>query len=79
MPRVELPIAWLTKLGIDGMVFDGSETDRQQVAALIQERSGALLPLLNSRSDAYRFCLEQVVTINTAAAGGDPHLLSGAN
>jgi RHH-type proline utilization regulon transcriptional repressor/proline dehydrogenase/delta 1-pyrroline-5-carboxylate dehydrogenase len=75
MQHAVLPIAWLTTLGIDGVVFDGSDTDTLRMAAQMQERSGPLLPLLSSASDAFRFCLEQTVTVNTAAAGGDPHLL----
>jgi RHH-type proline utilization regulon transcriptional repressor/proline dehydrogenase/delta 1-pyrroline-5-carboxylate dehydrogenase len=75
LPHAELPHAWLTSLDIDGVAFDGSEVDTQRVAAYLQQRSGALLPLLDSGTDAYRFCLEQTITVNTAAAGGDPHLL----
>lgn len=74
-----LPSSWLTQLEIDGAVFDGSEECRQKLAALLATREGPLLPLLSSRDDIDRFGIEQTVTINTAAAGGDPRLLALAN
>jgi RHH-type proline utilization regulon transcriptional repressor/proline dehydrogenase/delta 1-pyrroline-5-carboxylate dehydrogenase len=75
LPPAHVPSAWLTTLAIDGVVFDGSETEAHRIADCLQQRRGALLPLLSSTADEFRFCLEQTVTINTAAAGGDPHLL----
>jgi RHH-type transcriptional regulator, proline utilization regulon repressor / proline dehydrogenase / delta 1-pyrroline-5-carboxylate dehydrogenase len=75
MPTGQIAAPWLTTLEIDGVVFDGSENNRHAIANLLQQRSGAILPLLCSTDDMYRFCLEQTVTVNTAAAGGDPHLL----
>jgi RHH-type proline utilization regulon transcriptional repressor/proline dehydrogenase/delta 1-pyrroline-5-carboxylate dehydrogenase len=71
--------AWLTDLEIDGVVFDGNAECRQRIAALLNRRDGALLPLLSSNDDINRFGIEQTVTINTAAAGGDPRLLTLAN
>jgi RHH-type proline utilization regulon transcriptional repressor/proline dehydrogenase/delta 1-pyrroline-5-carboxylate dehydrogenase len=78
MPHAHLPIAWLMTPDIDGVVFDGSDSDAHRIAAHLQERQGPLIPLLSSTVEAYRFCLEQTVTVNTAAAGGDPHLLGMA-
>ncbi len=72
----QLPISWITELAIDGVVFDGQPDCRQRLAALLAERDGALLPLLSSRDDIDRFGIEQTVTVNTAAAGGDPRLLA---
>jgi len=76
LPGSGLPSSWLAELHIDGIVFDGLEADRQRIARLLANRPGALLPLLSSGDDTYRFCLEQTVTVNTAAVGGDPFLLS---
>ncbi|HYM35620.1 MAG TPA: aldehyde dehydrogenase family protein, partial [Steroidobacteraceae bacterium] len=76
LPTARIPSAWLTELAIDGVVFDGSNFDRNVIATQLNTRKGALLPLLSSHDDLYRFCLEQTVTINTAAAGGDPRLLA---
>jgi delta 1-pyrroline-5-carboxylate dehydrogenase len=75
MPHAQIPGAWLATLDIDGVVFDGNTEDKHRIAAYLQRRSGPLLPLLSSTDDIYRFCWEQSITINTAAAGGDPHLL----
>jgi RHH-type proline utilization regulon transcriptional repressor/proline dehydrogenase/delta 1-pyrroline-5-carboxylate dehydrogenase len=75
MPQAQIPGAWLADLIIDGVVFDGSTEDKHRIAAYLQRRSGPLLPLLSGNDDIYRFCWEQTLTINTAAAGGDPHLL----
>jgi RHH-type proline utilization regulon transcriptional repressor/proline dehydrogenase/delta 1-pyrroline-5-carboxylate dehydrogenase len=75
LPHAEISGAWLSSLNIDGVVFDGSAEDKHRVAMYLQRRSGALLPLLSGNDDIYRFCWEQTITINTAAAGGDPHLL----
>jgi RHH-type proline utilization regulon transcriptional repressor/proline dehydrogenase/delta 1-pyrroline-5-carboxylate dehydrogenase len=75
MPHAQIPGSWLTTLNIDGVVFDGSASDGHRIAAYLHRRSGAILPLLSSADDTYRYCLEQTITVNTAAAGGDPHLL----
>jgi len=75
MSSAQIPTAWLTTLAIDAVVFDGTQADRHRIAAHLNQRPGAILPLLNSTDDVHRFCWEQTVTINTAAAGGDPHLL----
>jgi len=53
------------------------------VARALAARSGAILPLI-SRAEAqrpdrlWRFCAEQTLTINTAAAGGNAELLAAA-
>jgi RHH-type proline utilization regulon transcriptional repressor/proline dehydrogenase/delta 1-pyrroline-5-carboxylate dehydrogenase len=78
LPTAQLPSAWLTTLAIDGVVFDGTEAEAHRIADYLQQRRGALLPLISSTADVFRFCLEQTVTTNTAAAGGDPHLLGMA-
>ena len=76
LPQSGLPKGWLTDLRIDGIVFDGLDADRQRIARHLTERPGPFLPLLSSGDDMYRFCVEQTVTVNTAAVGGDPFLLS---
>jgi len=72
----QISSSWLVELDIDGVVFDGNPEDRHRVAAALNGRAGRLLPLLSSGDDVYRFGLEQTVTTNTAAAGGDPTLLA---
>jgi RHH-type proline utilization regulon transcriptional repressor/proline dehydrogenase/delta 1-pyrroline-5-carboxylate dehydrogenase len=75
MPHAQIPGAWLATLDIDGVVFDGSDEDKHRIAGYLQRRNGPLLPLLSGSDDIYRFCWEQTITVNTAAAGGDPYLL----
>jgi RHH-type proline utilization regulon transcriptional repressor/proline dehydrogenase/delta 1-pyrroline-5-carboxylate dehydrogenase len=70
-----IPSAWLTELPIDGVIFDGSTPNRNRIAVLLANRTGPILPIIASADAIYRYCLEQTVTINTAAAGGDPRLL----
>jgi RHH-type transcriptional regulator, proline utilization regulon repressor / proline dehydrogenase / delta 1-pyrroline-5-carboxylate dehydrogenase len=72
----QLPTAWVTELAVDGVAFDGGNACRQHIAALLAQREGPLLPLLSSLDDIDRFGIEQTITINTAAAGGDPRLLA---
>ena len=48
----------------------------------LAERDGAILPVITAAETAdarqrYRFCAEQTLTINTAAAGGNAALLAG--
>ena len=55
----------------------------RQVARALADRDGAILPLVTGaeaqRADMlWRFCAEQTLTINTAAAGGNAELLAGA-
>jgi RHH-type proline utilization regulon transcriptional repressor/proline dehydrogenase/delta 1-pyrroline-5-carboxylate dehydrogenase len=55
----------------------------RQVARALADRDGAILPLITGaeaqRADMlWRFCAEQTLTINTAAAGGNAELLAGA-
>jgi RHH-type transcriptional regulator, proline utilization regulon repressor / proline dehydrogenase / delta 1-pyrroline-5-carboxylate dehydrogenase len=56
----------------------------RSVARALAARSGAILPLITrveaARSDRlWRFCAEQTLTINTAAAGGNAELLAGVD
>jgi RHH-type proline utilization regulon transcriptional repressor/proline dehydrogenase/delta 1-pyrroline-5-carboxylate dehydrogenase len=64
------------------VVADGADLARQ-VARALADRDGAILPLVTGaeaqRADMlWRFCAEQTLTINTAAAGGNAELLAGA-
>ena len=63
-------------------VASGAIAERPVVRALA-ECSGAILPLIThaevQRADRlWRFCTEQTLTINTAAAGGNAELLAAA-
>jgi RHH-type proline utilization regulon transcriptional repressor/proline dehydrogenase/delta 1-pyrroline-5-carboxylate dehydrogenase len=53
------------------------------VTTAVAQRTGAITPLIGAASaqdvrQLYRFCAEQTLTINTAAAGGNAALLAGA-
>jgi RHH-type proline utilization regulon transcriptional repressor/proline dehydrogenase/delta 1-pyrroline-5-carboxylate dehydrogenase len=75
----KLTSSMVTDLAIDGVVFDGDAHSKQLLAALLSRRAGPLLPLLSSQDAIDRFGIEQTITINTAAAGGDPRLLALSN
>ena len=58
--------------------------DWAQLATAVAQRPGAILPIVSAAAatDArqlYRFCTEQTLTINTAAAGGNAALLAGSH
>ena len=72
LPSVE--IDQLANLPVDGFVADGPI--RSQLAAALNKRSGAILPLLSARDPIERYCHERTLTINTTAAGGNTSLLS---
>ncbi len=61
---------------IDVVVSDGSEVSFQALRTLLSERQGAIIPLLSSQDEAWRFATERTLTVNTTAAGGDVRLLS---
>lgn len=74
----------LEQPGLDGVCIaaaharDAARAASRKLAA----RSGAILPLLgaaevNDTRRLFRFCAEQTLTINTAAAGGNAALLAG--
>ena len=60
--------------GIDGVVVDGFI--REEVARLLSQRAGALLPLLSATDETARFYVEKTLTVNTTAAGGNASLLA---
>ncbi len=64
-------------------VMASTACDCGPVARALAEREGAILPLVTGaearRSDRlWRFCAEQTLTVNTAAAGGNAELLAAA-
>lgn len=59
---------------IDGVVADGSQ--REDLAQILATRSGAIIPLLASDDDHYRYFHERTLTIDTTAAGGNASLLA---
>lgn len=56
--------------------FDGGAAGRHEIERILAERTGSIIPLLSTRDDAWRYCVERTLTINTTAAGGDVRLLS---
>jgi RHH-type transcriptional regulator, proline utilization regulon repressor / proline dehydrogenase / delta 1-pyrroline-5-carboxylate dehydrogenase len=68
---------WLSTLEIDGVMVDDPQL-RTIVTMQLAELEGPLLAVLSVDDEPYRFYLEQVVTINTAAAGGDPNVWNRA-
>ena len=60
-----------------------SAEDLAELALAVAQRPGAIIPVISAASASdpkqlYRFCAEQTLTINTAAAGGNAALLAGA-
>lgn len=58
----------------DGIAVDGAR--REEIAAHLCRRDGAILPLLSAFDDPERYYHERTVTINTTAAGGNASLLA---
>ena len=53
-----------------------------ELALAVAQRPGAIIPVIGAASatdprQLYRFCAEQTLTVNTAAAGGNAALLAG--
>ena len=59
---------------IHGVVTDGPE--RHEIAKLICQRSGPILPILSIKDDIDRYVIERTLTIDTTAAGGNASLLA---
>jgi RHH-type transcriptional regulator, proline utilization regulon repressor / proline dehydrogenase / delta 1-pyrroline-5-carboxylate dehydrogenase len=59
---------------IQGVVADGQVRDG--LAQYLATRTGAIIPLLSSSDDPYRFFHERTLTIDTTAAGGNASLLA---
>ncbi len=72
---------WLADPQLAGVcVFD--EAQARAVWQRLAQRPGAIVPLVTAAEaldprQRYRFCAEQTLTINTAAAGGNAALLAG--
>ncbi|MEX0644071.1 MAG: bifunctional proline dehydrogenase/L-glutamate gamma-semialdehyde dehydrogenase PutA [Parvularculaceae bacterium] len=61
---------------IKAVAFDGGAEARSAIAAVLAARPGAIVSLLSSRDQPWRYAVERTLTINTTAAGGDVRLLS---
>ncbi len=61
---------------VRAVAYDGGSAGRAALEAVLAERKGAIIPLLSSQDDAWRYATERTLTINTTAAGGDVRLLS---
>lgn len=59
---------------LHAVAIDGA--GRGEVCALMCRRDGPIVPVLSAFDDVDRFCVERTVTVNIAAAGGNPSLLS---
>ena len=64
-------------------VLAGGGAAARQTARALADRPGAILPLITAAEARcptllWRFCAEQTLTINTAAAGGNAELLAAA-
>jgi RHH-type transcriptional regulator, proline utilization regulon repressor / proline dehydrogenase / delta 1-pyrroline-5-carboxylate dehydrogenase len=59
---------------LDGVLADGAR--REPIAQILAGRSGAIIPLLSSHGDYWRFFHERTLTIDTTAAGGNASLLA---
>ncbi len=77
-------VALLAEADIAGVcVLAPGAPAARSAARLLATRRGAILPLI-ARAEAlrpdrlWRFCAEQTLTINTAAAGGNAELLAAA-
>jgi len=77
LPDTRVPMSWLD-LDVDAVAFDGDFGQAHQIAAKLHTREGAIVPVILNGDDAYRYSVEQTVTVNTAAAGGDPQLLAAS-
>ncbi|MEP1142268.1 MAG: bifunctional proline dehydrogenase/L-glutamate gamma-semialdehyde dehydrogenase PutA [Henriciella sp.] len=64
----------LLRTDIAGIVADGDI--RSDIARLLAQRPGAILPLLSAKDETYRFVLERVVSVDMTAAGGNATLLA---
>ena len=58
------------------IVYDADAGARSAIEKILTDRDGAIVPIVSTKDDAWRFCAERTLTINTTAAGGDVRLLS---
>ena len=68
--------ALLTDSRLSGVIYDGGAAGRRALETALCGRKGAIIPLLSSRDEHWRFAVERTLTVNTTAAGGDVRLLS---
>jgi len=59
---------------IDGVISDNP--NRNEIAASLALREGAILPILSVHDDIERYVIERTISINTTAAGGNASLLA---
>lgn len=58
------------------IAHEGDKAARHKIEKLLSRRAGAIVPLLSSQDEVWRYCTERTVTINTTAAGGNAELLA---
>ena len=71
-----IPVALLGDDRLAGVVADVDEESHARLAGALAARPGAIIPLLSSADQPWRFAVERTLSINTTAAGGDVRLLS---
>jgi RHH-type transcriptional regulator, proline utilization regulon repressor / proline dehydrogenase / delta 1-pyrroline-5-carboxylate dehydrogenase len=69
-----LSFSQLLSIEIQGVIIDGQ--NRDDVANLLANRTGAIIPLLSINDDRERYYHERTLTIDTTAAGGNASLLA---
>ncbi len=72
----EEPLEWLATAVIDMVLFDGPPDHARALRRVLAARPGARIPLIAAADDALRLCVEQVVSEDTTAAGGNAILLA---
>ena len=80
LPSVRLlddePHTWLATAPVDMVLFDGPRDELRALRRLLAARPGARIPVLAAHDDSLRLCVEQVVSEDTTAAGGNASLLA---
>jgi RHH-type proline utilization regulon transcriptional repressor/proline dehydrogenase/delta 1-pyrroline-5-carboxylate dehydrogenase len=72
-----VPCEALSRLeGIDGVVCWGGEDLQRAYRRALASRDGPLIPLICTKDDATRYCVERHICIDTTASGGNAALLA---
>lgn len=81
-PALRQQLRWIhdwSAESFDAVLFAGGDEPAQRVRGLLARRGGARIAVLRELDGAYsldRLLAEQVITTNTAAAGGNASLMS---
>ena len=69
-------LKWLASAAVDMVLFDGPRDQLRALRRILAARPGVRIPVLAAHDDALRLCIEQVVSEDTTAAGGNASLLA---